>query len=52
MVDRRPYVVVIGGVGHTVLLDEAEAKRLGLSSPVEPKAKRPKNKARTTRNKQ
>lgn len=41
---RREYVVTIGGVDHTLLLDEAAAKRLG-GTPVQAKQRTPANKA-------
>lgn len=40
------YVVVIAGIEHTVLLDDAEAKRRGATLVT--KAKAPPNKARGT----
>ena len=40
----KEYVVKIGGLDHTFLLDEAEAKRLD-ATPVETNAKAPANKA-------
>lgn len=41
---RREYVVTIGGVDHTLLLDDAAAKRLG-GAPVQVKQRTPANKA-------
>lgn len=48
----KEYVQVIGGLEHTVLLDEDDAKRLGLAE-VKPgsKEKAPANKARSASNK-
>lgn len=40
----KEYVVNIGGIDHTMLLDEDEAKRRG-ASLVEAKARTPQNKA-------
>lgn len=53
MGERKEYVVVIGGVSHTVLLDDEDAKRLGeAAEPVGAKeAPAPSNKSRTARNK-
>lgn len=50
MADRKPYVVNIGGIPHTMLLDEHDAKRYG-DAAVEVKARTPQNKARTADNK-
>ena len=55
--DRKEYVVSIGGIPHTLLLDEATAKSYGASvveGKKEPEAKQspePKNKARSADNK-
>ena len=47
----KEYTLIIGGIPHTVLLDEADAKRLD-AKPVETKqAPAPLNKARTAQNK-
>jgi hypothetical protein len=47
----REYVIQIGGLPHTVQLDDDEAKRLG-ATPAESKAApEPKDKARTPKNK-
>ncbi len=45
--DRKEYTVVIGGVEHTMLLDDHDAKRYG----VEGKQREPDNKGRQPRNK-
>lgn len=49
----KEYEVEIGGLTHTVLLDDDEAKRLGSAAkPVEAKsAPAPKNKARSASDK-
>lgn len=41
----QEYTVIIGGLEHTLLLDEADAKRLG--GVVVKAAPAPQNKART-----
>jgi hypothetical protein len=47
----KEYTILISGLPHTVLLDEAEAKRLD-AKPIEVKqAPAPLNKARTAQNK-
>jgi hypothetical protein len=47
----KEYTVLIAGLPHTVLMDEAEAKRVG-AKPVETKqAPAPSNKARTAQTK-
>ena len=47
----KEYTLIIGGIPHTVLLDEVDAKRLN-AKPVETKqAPAPLNKARTAQNK-
>ena len=47
----KEYIIDIAGLPHTVLLDDAEAKRLN-AKPVETKqATAPANKARTPQNK-
>lgn len=43
----KEYVVTISGLPHTVLLDEAEAKRLR-AEPVATKSKAVPNKSRAT----
>lgn len=54
MAERKEYVVTVGGIPHTLLLDEADAKRYGVAQEPkkakEPEAKQapaPKNKARS-----
>lgn len=47
----KEYVVVIGGIEHTMLLDEETATRLGVK-PVESKQAKPANKSRTPENKE
>ena len=53
--DRKEYVVTIGGLSHTLLLDESDAQRYGdaaqAKKAVEPKAVKPADKARTAPNK-
>lgn len=50
--DRKLYTVVIGGVEHTMMLDESDAQRLDAQAvEVSDKAMRPANKARTPKNK-
>lgn len=47
----KEYTVIIGGLDHTMLLDDDEAKRRG-AKPVQTKqAPAPANKARTVQNK-
>ena len=41
---RQEYTVTIGGVEHTLLLDDAAAKRLG-GTPVQAKQRTPANKS-------
>lgn len=48
MNELREYVVVIGGVEHTIQTTEAEAAERGLKLKAAPA---PANKARTPRNK-
>lgn len=50
MSDLKEYTVDIGGVEHTMLLDEADAKRRG-ATPVQQKSRTPQNKAATPENK-
>ena len=50
MPELEEYDVEIGGVKHTLLLDEADAERRGLAGKVK-QAPAPKNKARTPENK-
>ncbi|MGV8972245.1 MAG: hypothetical protein ACOH10_07970 [Rhodoglobus sp.] len=45
------YTILIGGLPHTVLLDEAEATRIGAKPVAAKSAPTPANKARTARNK-
>lgn len=47
---RTEHVVTIGGVEHTMLLTDDDAKRLGAEA-VGSKAKQPANKSRTTSDK-
>lgn len=47
---RKPYLVDIGGVKHTMLLTPAGARRYG-DRAVEVKARVPENKSRQPRNK-
>ena len=51
--NRSEHVVVIGGVEHTMLLSDADAKRLGAEkvSSTDSKAKQPANKSRSTSDK-
>lgn len=51
---RKEYVVTIGGLPHTLLLSESDARRYGEAARPKPEAKeavRPANKARTAPNK-
>lgn len=50
MPETKEYVIEIGGLEHTVLLSEDDAKARGLTEPAA-KAKAPANKARTAANK-
>ena len=47
----KEYTIVIGGLPHTVQLDEAEAKRLDAKPVATKQAPPPLNKARTAQNK-
>lgn len=47
----REYTIELGGLPHTVLLTDEDAKRRGLSAPAEKQADAPKNKARTAADK-
>lgn len=47
MTELREYVVTIGGIKHTLLLDEANAERLN-AVPVQAKQHVPANKQRRT----
>jgi len=48
----KQYTVDIGGIAHTVQLDDDEAARLGLKSDEKKAAPEPKNKARKPANKE
>ena len=54
---RKEYDVTIGGIVHSMLLDDGDAERYGdKATPHEPEveakeAEKPANKARTARNK-
>lgn len=51
MAETKEYTVIIGGLEHTLLLDAADAERIG-ATPVEAKAApKPANKARTAQSK-
>lgn len=51
MAETKEYTVTIGGLEHTMLLDDLDAERMG-AKPVEAKAAvKPANKARTAQNK-
>lgn len=47
---RKPYLVDIGGVKHTMLLTPAGARQYG-DKAVEVKSREPENKSRQPRNK-
>jgi len=47
----KEYTILIGGLPHTVLLDETEAKRLDAKPVATKQAPAPLNKARTAQNK-
>lgn len=47
---RKEYVVDIGGLEHTMLLDPEDARRYG-DKAVEVKERKPANKARQPQNK-
>jgi hypothetical protein len=47
----KEYKIDIGGVEHTVLLSDEDAKARGLNAPAEKKAAQPANKAQTPKNK-
>ena len=50
--NRKAYTVTIGGLEHTMLLDDDDAKRYGdAAQPASKAASKPANKARTTDNK-
>tara|TARA_R100001244_G_scaffold6385_3_gene7477 strand:+ start:249 stop:422 length:174 start_codon:yes stop_codon:yes gene_type:complete len=50
MDERKLYTVLIGGLPHSMLLDSADAKRLG-GRAVEAKQAEPENKSRKPANK-
>lgn len=50
--NRKEYRVTIGGLEHTLLLDEDDARRYGdAAQPASKAAPKPANKARTTNDK-
>jgi len=49
--DRKAYAVIVGGVSHTFLLDDAAAKRYGAAAVEVKAAPAPQNKAHAPQNK-